>query len=172
LRFEKMPPLFDPLLPAAGSPLVKWGRLYGAAPALAIAEAAAKAGGPLIVITENSRAAESLSEEIGFFSGGMAPVHVFPDLETLPYDSFSAHPDITSARLRTLAELPRARRGVWVVAIDTLLQRLAPRSYIEAHSLQVRVGETLNLDALRERLTLAGYAAVTQVAVHGEFAVR
>ena len=100
------------------------------------------------------------------------PVRVFPDLETLPYDSFSAHPDITSARLRTLAELPRARRGVWVVAIDTLLQRLAPRSYIEAHSLQVHVGETLDLEALRERLALAGYAAVTQVAAHGEFAVR
>jgi transcription-repair coupling factor (superfamily II helicase) len=167
-----MPLLFDPLLPAAGTNLVKWGQLYGAAAALAIAEAAAKAAGPLIVIAENSRAAETLSEEIGFFSSGMVPVHVFPDLETLPYDSFSAHPDITSARLRTLAELPRARRGVWVVAIDTLLQRLAPRSYIEAHSLQVHVGETLNLDALRERLTLAGYAAVTQVAAHGEFAVR
>ena len=167
-----MPSLFDPLLPATGTPIVKWGRLYGAAPALAVAEAAAKAGGPLIVIVETSRAAESLSEEIGFFSSGTLPVQVFPDLETLPYDSFSAHPDITSARLRTLAELPRARRGVWVVAIDTLLQRLAPRSYIEAHSLQVHVGETLNLEALRERLALAGYAAVTQVAAHGEFAVR
>jgi transcription-repair coupling factor (superfamily II helicase) len=167
-----MPPLFDPILPAAASILVKWGRLYGAAPALVIAEAAAKAPGPLIVIAESPRAAETLSEEIGFFSSGTMPVHVFPDLETLPYDSFSAHPDITSARLRTMAELPRARRGVYVVAIDTLMQRLAPRSYIEAHSLQVHVGETLNLDALRERLALAGYATVTQVAAHGEFAVR
>jgi transcription-repair coupling factor (superfamily II helicase) len=167
-----MPLILDPLLPAAGTPVVKWGQLYGAAPALAIAEAAAKAAGPLIVIADSSRAAETLSEEIGFFSSGTVPVRVFPDLETLPYDSFSAHPDITSARLRTLAELPRARRGVWVVAIDTVLQRLAPRSYIEAHSLQVHVGETLNLEALRERLTLAGYAAVTQVAAHGEFAVR
>ncbi len=167
-----MPPLFDPILPASAPSLVKWGQLYGAAPALAIAEAAAKAAGPLIVVAETSRAAETLSEEIGFFSSGSLPVQVFPDLETLPYDSFSAHPDITSARLRTLAELPRARRGVWVVAIDTLMQRLAPRSYIEAHSLQVHVGETLNLDALRERLALAGYAAVTQVAAHGEFAVR
>jgi transcription-repair coupling factor (superfamily II helicase) len=167
-----MPPLFDPLLPTAGSTLVKWGQLYGAAPALAIAEAAAEAAGPLLAIAENPRAAETLSEEIRFFSSGTLPVHVFPDLETLPYDAFSAHPDITSARLRTLAELPRARRGVWVIAIDTLLQRLAPRSYIEAHSLQVHVGETLNLEALRERLALAGYAAVTQVAAHGEFAVR
>ncbi len=165
-------PLFDPVLPTAGLPVVKWGKLYGAAPALAIAEAAAKAAGPLIVIAQNSREAESLSEEIGFFSGARAAVRIFPDLETLPYDSFSAHPDITSARLKTLAELPRARAGIWVVAIDTLLQRLAPRSYIEAHSLKVHVGETLDLDGLKERLAIAGYAAVTQVVAHGEFAMR
>ncbi len=164
--------LLGPGLPTADSPRVKWGRLYGAAAALAIAEAAAKATGPLIVVAPNSRNAESLGEEIGFFAGPSMPVRVFPDLETLPYDGFSAHPDITSARLATLSELPRARKGVWLVAIDTLLQRLAPRSYVEAHSLKVHVGEALDLDALRARLTLAGYAAVTQVVAHGEFAVR
>ena len=113
-----------------------------------------------------------MSDEIRFFAGSGMTVRVFPDLETLPYDGFSAHPDITSARLATLAELPRARRGVWLVAIDTLLQRLAPRSYVEAYSLKVHVGETLDLEALRAQLALAGYAAVTQVVAHGEFAVR
>jgi transcription-repair coupling factor (superfamily II helicase) len=164
--------LLEPILPASDERLVKWGKLYGAAPALAIAEAAPKAPGPLIVITQNSREAETLSDEIRFFAGPNLSVRVFPDLETLPYDSFSAHPDITSARLATLAELPRARHGVWLVAIDTLLQRLAPRSYIEGYSLKVHVNETLDLEALRVQLALAGYAAVTQVVAHGEFAVR
>jgi transcription-repair coupling factor (superfamily II helicase) len=125
-----------------------------------------------MVIAQSSRDAEALGDEIRFFAGAGLPVRIFPDLETLPYDSFSAHPDITSARLATLAELPRARRGVWLVAIDTVLQRLAPRSYVEAYSLKVHVGETLDLDALRAQLALAGYAAVTQVVAHGEFAVR
>src|SRR5579872_6900217 len=164
--------LLNPILPSGEAPEVKWGKLYGAAPALAIAEAAPRAGGPLIVIARNSREAEALSEEVRFFAGGDLAVRVFPDLETLPYDAFSAHPDITSARLATLAELPRARHGVWLVAVDTLLQRLAPRSYIEAFSLKVHVGETLDLEALRTRLAMAGYAAVTQVVAHGEFAVR
>ena len=155
-------PLLDPILPVGSATLVKWGKLYGAAAPLAIAEAAAKAAAPLVVIAPSPRDAEALSEEIGFFAGSKNSVHLFPDLETLPYDGFSAHPDITSARLKTLAELPRSRGGVWVVAIETLLQRLAPRSYIEAHSLKVHVGERLDLEALRERLTLAGYAAVTQ----------
>ena len=164
--------LLDPILPASDEPLVKWGKLYGAAPALAIAEAAPNASGPLLVIAQNSREAETLSEEIRFFAGPSLIVRVFPDLETLPYDSFSAHPDITSARLAALAELPRARHGVWLVAIDTLLQRLAPRSYIEAYSLKVHLNETLDLEALRAQLAMAGYVAVTQVVAHGEFAVR
>jgi transcription-repair coupling factor (superfamily II helicase) len=164
-------PLTSPILPNPAAPVVKWGKLYGAAAALVIAEAAAKSG-PILVIAQSTRDAESLSEEIGFFAGESLPVRVFPDLETLPYDSFSAHPDITSARLATLAELPRARAGVWLIAIDTLLQRLPPRSYVEAYSLNVTVGETLDLEALRARLALAGYAAVTQVVAHGEFAVR
>src|ERR1700688_1190472 len=164
--------LLEPILPSNDERLIKWGKLYGAAPALAIAEAMPNASGPLIVIARSSREAETLSDEIRFFAGSNSSVRVFPDLETLPYDSFSAHPDITSARLATLAELPRARKGIWLVAVDTLLQRLAPRSYVEAHSLKVHVGETLDLDALRARLTMAGYAAVTQVVAHGEFAVR
>src|SRR5580693_7484094 len=164
--------LVDPILPRNDERLVKWGKLYGAAPALAIAEAAPAAAGPLLVIAQNSREAETLGEELRFFAPAGVPVSVFPDLETLPYDSFSAHPDITSARLATLAELPRARKGVWLVAVDTLLQRLAPRSYVEAYSLKVHVGETLDLEALRAQLALAGYAAVTQVVAHGEFAVR
>ena len=163
--------LLAPRLPDSETYLVKWGKLYGASPALAIAEAAAIASGPLIVIAPSSRDAESLSDEIGFFWDGGA-AKTFPDLETLPYDGFSAHPDIISARLAVLAELPRARAGVWVVAVDTLLQRLAPRSYIEAFSLRVHVGESLDLDGLRTQLTAAGYAAVTQVVAHGEFAVR
>src|ERR1700691_5601944 len=165
-------PLLEPSLPVAEAPVIKWGKLYGAAAALAIAEGAARSQVPLIVIAQSSREAEALADEIRFFAGGGFPVRVFPDLETLPYDGFSAHPDITSARLAPLAELPRARKGVWLVAVDTLLQRLAPRSYIEGYSLKVHVNETLDLEALRVQLALAGYAAVTQVVAHGEFAVR
>ena len=164
--------LLDPALPDARVRLVRWGRLYGSAAALAVAEAAPRAPGPLLVIARSTREAEALSDEIRFFAGAGLDVNVFPDLETLPYDAFSAHPDITSARLATLAALPRARRGVWLVAIDTLLQRLAPRAYIEGFSLRVQVGETLDIDGLRAQLAAASYAAVTQVAAHGEFAVR
>ena len=164
--------LLAPRLPTDLTKQIRWGKLYGAAGSLAIAEAAASAAGPLIVIAPNSRDAEGLCDEIAFFAPAATPVRIFPDLETLPYDGFSAHPDITSARLSALAALPHATGGIWVVAIDTLLQRLPPRSYIDAYSLRIHVGEALDLDTLRAQLAAAGYAAVTQVVAHGEFAVR
>ncbi|HEX4241722.1 MAG TPA: transcription-repair coupling factor [Steroidobacteraceae bacterium] len=165
-------PLLEPILPSQAAPVIRWGKLYGAAPALALAEAAAAAAAPLVVVAPSTREAERLGDEIRFFAPPTLPIRVFPDLETLPYDAFSAHPDITSGRLTVLAELPRARNGVWLVAIDTLLQRLAPRSFVSAYSLEVHVGETLDLEALRAQLALAGYASVTQVVAHGELAVR
>src|SRR5258706_12340895 len=101
-------PLLAPNLPDTQAPVVKWGKLYGAAAALAIAEAAARAKGPLIIIAQSTREAEALSDEIRFFAGDGLSIRVFPDLETLPYDAFSAHPHITSGRLPTLAGLRRA----------------------------------------------------------------
>ena len=163
--------LLKPPVPSGLTPL-RWGKLYGAASALALAEAARAHELPFLVVTPSARIAEQLREEIAFFAAGEFEPRVFADLETLPYDAFSAHPDITSSRLSVLAGLAHARRGVWTVSIDTLLQRLAPRSYIEAHSLILSTGERLDLAALRARLAAAGYAHVTQVATHGEFAVR
>ena len=52
-------PLTDPGLPTAESPRIKWGKLYGAATALILAEAAVKASGPLIVVTQSSRDADN-----------------------------------------------------------------------------------------------------------------
>jgi len=100
------------------------------------------------------------------------PVLGFPDWETLPYDVFSPLPELISERLLTLHRLPGLQRGVLVVPVATLLQRLAPRHYVDGHSLVLAVGERLDLDATRLRLERAGYQCVSQVIAHGEYAVR
>jgi transcription-repair coupling factor (superfamily II helicase) len=165
-------PLLSPPLPDAGRPRVRWGQLYGAALSLAIAEATRAHRGPVLVLAGTSREAEQLAAELRFFADGDLAVEVLPDYETLPYDVFSPHPDITSQRLAALAELPGRKRGVLVAAVEAAMQRLPPRSYVEAHTLVLDAGGRLDLEAFRTRLTAAGYAAVTQVVAPGEFAVR
>ena len=164
--------LLKPLLPDAGAAQVRWGQLYGGAAALAIAESALVAERPLLVIAAGAREAERLHGEIEFFAGRGLAVRLFPDWETLPYDLFAPHPDIISERLATLHALPALKRGVVVVALPTLMQRLPPRAWIESHALELARGQRLELEAFRARLVAGGYASVSQVMAHGEFAVR
>ena len=149
-----------------------WGRAYGSAPALAIAEAARRHGGLYVVAAANVHEAVSLEAEIAFYAGAELPVFHFPDWETLPYDLFSPHQDIVSQRLRTLDWLPHARDGVLVAPVSTLLQRVVPAEYLAGHVLDLEVGQSLTIEALRGRLDRGGYRHVSQVREHGEFAVR
>ena len=164
--------ILEPPIPDGSHQHVRWHQLYGSAPSLALAEAAARADGLLLVVCANSREVERRAAEIGFYSDGRVPVLDFADWEVLPYDRFSPHPDITSGRLATLADLPATSRGVLLVAADTLLGRLPPAPYIASRSFRLARGERLALEPLRARLVASGYVAVSQVTDPGEFALR
>jgi transcription-repair coupling factor (superfamily II helicase) len=164
--------LLRPPLPDAAHPRVAWRQLYGSASSLALAEAVAADRRPWLVVEPDSRSLERRRTEIAFFSGGTVPVHALPDWEVLPYDLFSPHPDITSQRLQTLAELPTLTHGIVLATAETLLQRLPPRAWLDGRSFVLQVGDTLALDAFRTRLVEAGYATVSQVGAPGEFALR
>jgi transcription-repair coupling factor (superfamily II helicase) len=160
------------LLPSKAQLQVRWGQLYGSASALWLSEAARQASSLLLVIANDVRHAERLEDELRFFAEAGLYIESFPDWETLPYDLFSPHPDIISQRLRLLSVLPRLTRGIVIVDLETLLQRLAPQSYIDAHAFDLRAGQTIDVEAFRERLVKAGYVASFQVMAPGEFAVR
>ncbi len=161
-----------PLLPAGADSSTLWGQLHGGALALVITEAALASPHPILVLATHSREVERLVGELKFFAPAELPILTLPDYETLPYDVFSPHPDITSQRLATLAELPSLQRGILVLSIDALNQRLPPATFISAHTLNLKSGAPLNIEEFRSRLTAAGYASVTQVMAPGEFAVR
>ena len=126
----------------------------------------------LLVVTADMQSAEGLREQYAFFAEGEFPAVIFPDWETLPYDSFSPHQDIVSERLATLYRLPSLHRGLLIVSAATLMQRLPPPEFVTRNSLVMQTGERLVLEEIRSRLDMAGYRCVSQVMEHGEFAIR
>ncbi|MBV7260972.1 transcription-repair coupling factor [Photobacterium sp. WH24] len=146
------------------------GNVSGAALAVAIAELTKSHTGPVLAVVPDTQTALRLQPEISQFS--QAEVNIFPDWETLPYDSFSPHQDIISDRLARLYQLPTQQDGVLLVPVSTLLQRLTPRSFIHQHALLVSKGDRLSLEKLRLQLEAAGYRHVDQVMEHGEYASR
>jgi transcription-repair coupling factor (superfamily II helicase) len=167
-----MAPLLNPPLPTASHPHLRWHQLYGSAAALALAEATRADQRLYVLIADAARELERLTAELQFFAGAALPLLRLPDWEVLPYDLFSPHPDIISERLQTLYELPHLSRGCLIVTADTLMQRLAPRNYVQGRAFELSTGEALLIEPFRARLIEAGYASVSQVVSPGEFAVR
>ena len=139
--------------------------------ALGIAEAARRHDGLVLAVARDTHGAASLEHDLRVFAGDLPVLH-FPDWETLPYDLFSPHPDIVSQRVAALFRLPTVRRGVLVVPVSSLMQRLPPPEWIAANALDLRKGQRLDLDAEKRRLESAGYRNVPQVLDPGDFAVR
>jgi transcription-repair coupling factor (superfamily II helicase) len=170
----------SPTFPAPPLPLAGQQRAYWRAPASAsalawaIARAAEAASGPVLAIARDNHGAHQLEADLSTLAADRAamPILPFPDWETLPYDQFSPHPDIVSQRLATLHRLPQLARGIVVVPVQTLMQRLAPRTYVSGNTFDVRVGQRLDLDVEKRRLEAAGYRNVPQVFDPGDFAVR
>src|SRR5579863_6898702 len=167
-----MTALLNPPLPGAAAPRLEWRQLYGSAAALALAEAAGADARLYVLIADAARELERFSAALRFFAGSALGLLRLPDWEVLPYDLFSPHPDIISERLRTLYELPYAKRGCLILSADTLMQRLPPCDYVQGRAFELANGQALALEPFRQRLIEAGYASVSQVVSPGEFAVR
>ena len=164
--------LIAPPLPSSNRQRRYWSAPHGAALALALAESGRAHAGLVVAVARDTHAAHALEAELAVFAGDDIEVLQFPDWETLPYDLFSPHPDIISQRVAALYRLPSLKRGVLVVPVATLMQRLAPRSYISGSGLVLELKQKLDLAHEQRRLEAAGYRNVPQVQEPGDFAVR
>ena len=173
----RVPPAVDalmlsiPPLPADERQWRRWVPPPGAGLALALCAAAAAADAPLVMVTADSSGALALEQDLAVFAGEL-PVLALPDWETLPYELFSPHGEIVAQRIGTLSRLPGLRKGVLVIPAATLMQRLAPRTYLAGSGLQLQTNQALNLEEETRRLEAGGYRRVPQVGDPGEFAVR
>ncbi|HJU27119.1 MAG TPA: DEAD/DEAH box helicase, partial [Rhodanobacteraceae bacterium] len=160
-----------PPLPRGANRRKTWNTPAGSSLALLLCETARVHEGVVVAVARDTHAARALEDELSVFAGDLPVLH-FPDWETLPYDLFGPHPDIVSQRIATLYRLPNVRRGVLVVPVATLMQRLAPRSHVAGSGLSIARGQKFDLAGEQRRLEACGYRNVPQVNEPGDFAVR
>ncbi|MDX1810515.1 MAG: transcription-repair coupling factor, partial [Gammaproteobacteria bacterium] len=164
--------VFNPLLPDKQTGTLCFGNLYGSSDALLINNIAEKHTGLTVVVTKSTNEALRLETAFRFFQTAKQETRIlsFPDWETLPYDVFSPHQDIISQRISTLYHLPDTRKGILIIPVNMLMQKLAPRQFLSANSLLLSVGDTINTSLFRQQLEASSYVCVSQVMEHGEFA--
>jgi len=154
----------EELIPTKDGDSLGWNGLSGSADILAVAEFAQAQDNLIVVVTADSSATERWSNGINFFAGNSASnsasnsataagnldVLRFPDWETLPYDVFSPHQDIISERLSSLSQLQGKAKGVLSVPISTLLQKVAPTSYLGGACFNLACGQTFDVAEQRD----------------------
>lgn len=157
-------------LPRKAGDVRQLGELVGSAFAIEAARIAEQHDGLVVLIASDMQNALQLTSEIGQFTS--LCVNTLPDWETLPYDSFSPHQDIISSRLAMLYQLPLMEKGLLILPVNTLMQRVCPHSFLHSHALVMQRGDKLSRETLIRQLEQAGYRHVDQVMVHGEYATR
>ncbi|MGC7590528.1 transcription-repair coupling factor [Bisgaard Taxon 46] len=161
---------FDLTIPTEANDHKILGNVLAGADALAINEIASQYAGLTVVLTADTRSAVRLEKVLSQFS--QQPITFFPDWETLPYDAFSPHQEIISSRLSALFQLQHRQKGILILPISTLMQRLCPPEFLQHNVLLIKKGDCLQINKMRLQLESAGYRAVEQVLEHGEYAVR
>ena len=128
---------------------------------------------PTLVCTRSSQEAYQLEQAFQLFAPDFPYLRHFPDWETLPYDHFSPQPDIVSERLATLRDLRLLAEPLLLICpLSTVLQRLAPVSFLGQSALHLRAGMHLPMEQFVRNLMDSGYEHEEAVEVAGSMARR
>ncbi len=156
--------------------------LRGAARALVGARLIeAHPGRPVLFLAAHAKAADALLEDLRSALGEPAReanglLVPFPRHDTLPYERFSPQPTVIAQRMdvlyRWLASEARSEGPIVVAPWTALALRIPSRDALRARVVHLEVGQTIDRDALVERLLAAGYARMPLVEEPGELAVR
>ena len=98
--------------------------LLGAGVSLSISEIIKSNPAPYLIVTTNANEALTLEEELKYLLPNNN-VLLFPDWETLPYDTFSPYQDIISKRLEILSRIKSIPNSILIISVNTIMGRLA-----------------------------------------------
>jgi transcription-repair coupling factor (superfamily II helicase) len=122
----------------------------------------------MVIITDSYEKAEQLKEDLGWFLE-QEDIRLFPQWDTLPFDSFSPHGEIVGRRLSTLEALISGEVRCLITTPQALMQKLMPREeFIKAKQL-LEVGDLVSTESLLRILPELGYVQVDRVEEIGEF---
>jgi transcription-repair coupling factor (superfamily II helicase) len=125
---------------------------------------------PVLVVTARIEEAEHLARDLQAFLG-RGGAEVFPGWEVLPGEPMSPSVETMGRRLDVMARLERGHRIAVVATAQSATQLVAPPSG-QLEVIELRDGDTIDLDDITERLVGMGYERNYTIETRGEFSVR
>lgn len=133
----------------------------------AIAEASKE---QILILTTSYVKAKSLAKDLSFFVS--EKIYVLPEEEQM-FVSYEAKSHIKLLeRLEAQKALLSGERCVVICAVAAAIKKIAPHVIFETNAIHLKVGEKIDFENVKERLTLMGYERAGLVEAKGQYSIR
>ncbi|GKX30542.1 transcription-repair-coupling factor [Vallitalea longa] len=123
-----------------------------------------------LIITYNELRAREVYEDMKFFNDDN--VFLYPAKDVIFYSADVHSNDIIEQRINVIKKLYDSSEYTVILSIEALMDKLISKSVFEDSIINKKVGDTINLTSMSEKLMFMGYERVSQVESKGQFAIR
>ncbi|MEM7743747.1 MAG: transcription-repair coupling factor [Pseudomonadota bacterium] len=138
-----------------------------------LADLVDRSGGPVLHIARDDARAAAMADALAVFAPGLPVLHL-PAWDCLPYDRVSPNPEISSARMATLAGLAHGwdRPSVVLTTLNAASQKVPAPDVLAEAAFVARTDSVVDIEQLTSWLAAKGFNRTSTVIEHGDFAIR
>ena len=124
---------------------------------------------PICIITYNEMQAKKIVKDLAFFG---EKVKLFPKRDVISFDYVAESKDTLFKRISVLNKLVKKDRKIIVTTIEAAMQKMITKENLYKNVMNLKVGDTFDLEELKEKLVLLGYERYDLIEGKGQFSVR
>ena len=124
---------------------------------------------PICIVTYNELQAKKIIKDLNYFG---EEVNYFPKREIVAYDYIAESKDNLYARINTLNNIYMNKAKIVVTTIEAVMQRIISKDTLYKNILKLKVGDSINLEEVKEILIKLGYERTEMADTKSTFSVR
>ncbi|MGN1301240.1 MAG: CarD family transcriptional regulator [Clostridia bacterium] len=124
---------------------------------------------PICIVTYNELQAKKIIKDLEYFE---KKIDFFPKREIVTYDYIAESKDNLYTRINTLNNIYNKKAKIVVTTIEAIMQKIVSKDVLYKNILKFKVGETINLDDIKEKLIILGYERTEMADAKCSFSIR
>ncbi|MCI8362066.1 MAG: transcription-repair coupling factor [Clostridia bacterium] len=124
---------------------------------------------PICIVTYNEMQAKNIIKNLSFFE---SDIQYFPKREIVPYDFIAESKDLPYERINVLNKLNKGKCKIIITTIEAVMQKMISKKELYKNIVKLKVGDTYNLENLKEKLIFLGYERNDLVETKSQFSIR
>ncbi|MCT4612682.1 MAG: transcription-repair coupling factor [Clostridia bacterium] len=129
-----------------------------------------KTGKSLLIITNNDYRAQEVVEDMKYFEN--TDLSYFPAKNLLFFIADASSKNVLNKRAEVLKKLVANKPVTVVMSVESLMEKMLRKEDYEKAIVEIKLGDTYELDVLIDNINLLGYERVDAVEARGQYSVK